>query len=74
MEIIYHSESLNFVLFVWVGISFVAAPLVGRFVAAALRERTDNPQRTTPAGTSGTGEAPQTAPFPRLQAGHNVSS
>ena len=74
MDIIHHSELLKFALFAWVIISFVAAPLVGRFLAGALRERTVDCPRTTAARTSGTGKAPQTAPLPSLQVGHKVNS
>jgi hypothetical protein len=52
----------------WVVISLLAAPLVGRFVAGALRERTGDHQRTTTARASDVGEAPRTAPFSRLKA------
>lgn len=70
MDTIHFSDWLNFALILWVLISLFVAPLVGRFVAGALRERTsDRERRTAETRTLGAGEAPQTTPFPHLQAG-----
>lgn len=68
MDIINPWDWLHVALVVWVVISLVAAPLVGRFVTGALRERTDDAQSTTTARALDVGEAPRRAPFPRLKA------
>lgn len=47
MDIAHLSEWLKIALIAWVMISLLAAPLVGHFLAGALRERMpDEPQRT----------------------------
>ena len=73
MDIIHSSDWLNFALVIWVVISLLATPLVGRFLAGALRERTDQPQPLPPREQLGTGQPPQATVFPRLQADHNAS-
>ena len=73
MDTIHLSDWLNVALVVWVLISLLAAPLVGRFVAGALRERTNEPQPVPPREPLDTAQPPQATAFPRLQAGHNPS-
>ena len=46
MAIIHLSDWLKITLIGWVVISVLAAPLIGRFLAGALHERTDEPQRS----------------------------
>ena len=73
MDIIDPWDWLHVALITWVVISLLAAPLVGRFVAGSLRERIDDAQHAAAARALDVGDAPRTAPFPRLEA-TNVNS
>jgi membrane protein implicated in regulation of membrane protease activity len=46
VDIIHLSAWMKFALVVWVAVSLLAAPLVGRFLAGALHERADKTQRS----------------------------
>ena len=68
MDHIHSSDWLNFALLLWVVISLLAAPLVGRFLSGVLREQTDKAEPTAATRASDTGKAPRTVPFPGLKA------
>jgi hypothetical protein len=73
VDIIHASDWLKFALAGWVLISLLVTPLVGRFLASALRERADETHPLPPREPLGTGQPPQAAALPGLQAGHNAS-
>lgn len=68
MDNIHSSDWLNFALLLWVVISLVAAPLVGRFVSGGLREQTDEAEPSAATRALDTGKAPRTMRFPGLKA------
>jgi hypothetical protein len=72
VDIVHLSDWLKFALVVWVVVSLLAAPLVGRFLAGALHERADEPQRFAGHESNmSAGRFPQAAAFRRLQVSHS---